>query len=185
MRWSSKLHGKTTHLTWADGESFTVDERQEITEDTMVEEMLEAVREVAGASWTTIIDVADGTAATHKVYLSRIVPRLGARTLDSLEAADVATLVEELNEAGLKRESIRKTIAALAIDLRLREGRPQRGTRPDDDQAPPRGQGRTQSTDGGARARRASAGHARLPPAAARARRKRHASRRTRSAEVG
>jgi integrase len=61
------------------------------------------------------VDVADGTAATHKVNLSRILPRLGARTLASLEAVDVAALVAELHEAGLKRESIRKTIATLAM----------------------------------------------------------------------
>jgi integrase len=61
------------------------------------------------------VDVADGTAATHKVNLSRIVPRLGARTLDTLEPTDVAALVAEWHEAGLKRESIRKTIATLAM----------------------------------------------------------------------
>jgi integrase len=61
------------------------------------------------------VDVADGTAATHKVNLSRILTRFGARTLASLEAADVAALVAELHEAGLKRESIRKTIATLAM----------------------------------------------------------------------
>jgi integrase len=60
------------------------------------------------------VDVADGTAATHKVNLSRILPRLGTRTLDSLEAADVAALVAELHASGLKRESIRKTISTLA-----------------------------------------------------------------------
>jgi integrase len=61
------------------------------------------------------VDVADGTAATHKVNLARIIPRLGTRPIDSLEPADVASLVSELHEAGLKRESIRKTIATLAM----------------------------------------------------------------------
>jgi Phage integrase, N-terminal SAM-like domain len=61
------------------------------------------------------VDVAEGTAATHKVNLSRILPRLGARTLASLEATDVAALIAELHDAGLKRESIRKTIATLAM----------------------------------------------------------------------
>jgi len=61
------------------------------------------------------VDVADGTAATHKVNLARILPRLGTRSLDSLDAADVARLVSDLNSAGLKRESIRKTLATLAM----------------------------------------------------------------------
>jgi len=61
------------------------------------------------------VDVADGTAATHKVNLGRIIPRLGTRAVDAIEPADVAQLVSELHEAGLKRESIRKTIATLGM----------------------------------------------------------------------
>jgi integrase len=61
------------------------------------------------------VDVADGTAATHRVNLSRIVPRLGQRAVGSIEASDVAELVAQLHAAGLKRESIRKTIATLAM----------------------------------------------------------------------
>jgi hypothetical protein len=54
VRWSSALHGTTTHLQWADGDSFTVREREEITEDSMVEAMLEATRLLPGGSWTKI-----------------------------------------------------------------------------------------------------------------------------------
>jgi integrase len=61
------------------------------------------------------VDVADGTAATHKVNLARILPRLGTRTVDSLEPADIASLVSELHAAGLARESIRKTLATAAM----------------------------------------------------------------------
>jgi integrase len=61
------------------------------------------------------VDVADGTAATHRVNLGRIVPRLGSHAIDSLQPADIAGLVTELHEAGLRRESIRKTLATLAM----------------------------------------------------------------------
>ncbi len=54
LRWSSLLHGKTTHLLWADGESFTVDEREAVTASTMVDEILAAVLESPGASWTKL-----------------------------------------------------------------------------------------------------------------------------------
>jgi integrase len=73
--------------------------------------------EVAAKWRDSRVDVADGTAATHRVNLGRILPKLGTRRLDTLEAADAAGLVTALHEDGLKRESIRKTIATLAMVL--------------------------------------------------------------------
>jgi integrase len=70
------------------------------------------------------VDVAEGTAATHRVNLGRILPRLGDRAVDSLEAADVAQLVAELVDEGLARESIRKTRATLAMVLDFAEVQP-------------------------------------------------------------
>lgn len=58
-RWSSALHGTSTHLLWADGESFTVEARPEITEDSMVDELLEAVLANPGESWTRLRDLND------------------------------------------------------------------------------------------------------------------------------
>ena len=63
------------------------------------------------------VDVANGTATTHKVNLTRIVPRLGTRPVDRIEPSDVAAFVTELHTGGLKRESIRKTLATLAMIL--------------------------------------------------------------------
>jgi integrase len=63
------------------------------------------------------VDVAEGTAATHKVNLRRILPILGDRRVDEVEPSHVAQLVSELHEKGLKRESIRKTVATLAMVL--------------------------------------------------------------------
>jgi len=54
VKWCSALHKTTHHLVWADGDTYTVEEREEITEETMVDEILEAVREDGGASWSKI-----------------------------------------------------------------------------------------------------------------------------------
>jgi len=63
------------------------------------------------------VDVADGTAATHRVNLGRITPKLGAKPVDAITPADVADLVGELVKQNLARESIRKTRATLAMVL--------------------------------------------------------------------
>jgi len=60
-------------------------------------------------------DVADGTAATHRVDLGRILPKLGNKPVDAIAAADVAALVAGLHAGGLSRESIRKTKATAAM----------------------------------------------------------------------
>lgn len=69
---------------------------------------------VAQAWRESRVDVAAGTAATHGVNLSRILPRLGTRPVETLEPSHVAALVAELAGEGLARESIRKTVSTLA-----------------------------------------------------------------------
>ena len=54
LRWSSLLHGTTTHLVWAPGETFTVEAREEITEATMADAILAAALELPGGSWSQI-----------------------------------------------------------------------------------------------------------------------------------
>lgn len=63
------------------------------------------------------LDVSDGTAATHRVNLGRILPHLGSRPVESIAAVDVSALVVVLHEGGMARESIRKTKATLAMVL--------------------------------------------------------------------
>ena len=63
------------------------------------------------------IDVAAGTAATYRVNLGRILARLGGRRVDEITPADAAALAAELAADGLARESIRKTLATLAMVL--------------------------------------------------------------------
>ena len=72
---------------------------------------------VAEAWRESRLGVADGTAATHRVNLGRILPTLGPKPVDALGVADVAALVGAMHEGGLARESIRKTRATLAMVL--------------------------------------------------------------------
>jgi hypothetical protein len=71
--------------------------------------------DVAEAWRASRVDVEDGTAATHRVNRGRIVRVLGSRRIDSIKASDVASFVLKLAEEGLARESIRKTLATLAM----------------------------------------------------------------------
>ena len=61
------------------------------------------------------VDVTAGTAQTHRVNLARILPTLGDRPIGAIEPGEIAALVAHLHESGLRRESIRKTIATLAM----------------------------------------------------------------------
>ena len=53
-RWASAMHGTTTHLVWADGESYTVEARPEVTADSIADGLLAAARAMPGTSWTKI-----------------------------------------------------------------------------------------------------------------------------------
>lgn len=55
-RWSSELHGTTTQLVWAPGETFTVEEKPEITDETIATGIIAAVRDNPGASWSKVRD---------------------------------------------------------------------------------------------------------------------------------
>jgi integrase len=63
------------------------------------------------------VDVAAGTAATYGVNLARILPRLGDRPAADIRPDEVASFVADLVAGGLARESIRKTLATLAMVL--------------------------------------------------------------------
>jgi integrase len=63
------------------------------------------------------IDLAEGTAATYRVNLGRILARLGTRRVDEIRPAAVAEFAGELAEAELARESIRKTLVTFAMVL--------------------------------------------------------------------
>ena len=56
----------------------------------------------------------DGTAVGHRVQLARVLPLLGSRRVDEITPTDVAEFVTALHADGRKRETIRKSLAALA-----------------------------------------------------------------------
>jgi hypothetical protein len=62
VRWSSALHATSTNLIWDDGESFIVEAKPEVTEDTMTDDLLAAVGENPGGSWTKIREHVTGKA---------------------------------------------------------------------------------------------------------------------------
>jgi integrase len=69
----------------------------------------------AAARWrASRIDVTEGTAIGHRVQLARVLPTLGSRRVDEITPADVAELVARLHGEGRKRETIRKSVTALA-----------------------------------------------------------------------
>jgi hypothetical protein len=53
-RWSSSHHGTAQVLQWAPGDGFEVDDRPEVTEDTIADGILAAVVELPGGSWSKI-----------------------------------------------------------------------------------------------------------------------------------
>jgi integrase len=61
------------------------------------------------------VDVSEGTAQTYRVALGRLLPRLGDQPVDRINAQTVADLVAEFHAAGLRRQTIRKTISVLAM----------------------------------------------------------------------
>lgn len=63
------------------------------------------------------VDAAENTKLQHRTAIRRVIPHLGTRPVDTLAASDVAELVGKLGAAGAARESIRKTLNALAMVL--------------------------------------------------------------------
>jgi integrase len=75
------------------------------------------VRQLANRWKASRVDVSAGTMQTYDVALGRLLPRFGDLTVDKLDAQTVADLVAELHAAGLKKQTIRKTVSVLAMVL--------------------------------------------------------------------
>ena len=67
------------------------------------------------------VDVRVSTAIQHRTALGRVLPLLGTKTVDKITVADVAELVARLVEKKKARESIRKSVTALAMVLDFAE----------------------------------------------------------------
>jgi integrase len=72
------------------------------------------LREVADRWLASRIDVADQTRRQHHADVNRVAPLLGRR-IDEIASADIAAVVSQLVEAGKARETIRKSVMALAM----------------------------------------------------------------------
>nr|MBA2642810.1 AAA family ATPase [Actinomycetota bacterium] len=109
VRWCSALHQTTTHLLWADGDSFIVEEREEITEATIAEAILTAARERPGETWTKIRERVKGKSTTDATAVRDRLIRDGVLVNESkrkdgfnLWAADDPVLIR--SEAGTELE---------------------------------------------------------------------------------
>ncbi len=74
------------------------------------------IRDVAERWLASRIDVAESTKRNHRSAVTAIVPLIGSRRVDSIEAADVAELVANLCETR-RRETVRKMLLALGMIL--------------------------------------------------------------------
>jgi integrase len=75
------------------------------------------LRTLAGRWQASRVDVSEGTAQTYRVALGRLLPRFGNEPVDGMDAQTVADLVAELHAAGLRKQTIRKTVSVLAMVL--------------------------------------------------------------------
>jgi integrase len=75
------------------------------------------LRETAERWQASRVDVRESTKVQHRTALGRVLPLLGDRRVDELTAGDVAELVGTLASADKARESIRKSVTALAMVL--------------------------------------------------------------------
>jgi integrase len=75
------------------------------------------LRQLAERWQASRVDVSTGTAQTYRVALGRLLPRLGDRAVERIDAQTVADLVAELHGAGLRKQTIRKTVSVLAMVL--------------------------------------------------------------------
>ena len=75
------------------------------------------LRDVAKRWQASRVDVRESTLIQHRTALGRVLPVLGDRPIDAIAAADVSDLVAKMAGEGKARESIRKSVTALAMVL--------------------------------------------------------------------
>jgi hypothetical protein len=62
-RWSSALHGTSLNLLWADGQTYVIEDKPEVTDETIADGILAATLANPGGSWRTIRE-SDGVSGT-------------------------------------------------------------------------------------------------------------------------
>src|SRR6266536_2746654 len=75
------------------------------------------LREAARRWQESRVDVAENTRLQHRSAVRLLLPLLGDRRVDTITPADVADLVATLTVKGKARETVRKSLAALAMIL--------------------------------------------------------------------
>ncbi len=75
------------------------------------------LREAAERWQESRVDVAENTRLQHRSAVRMLLPVLGDRRVDTLTSADVADLVGRLTANGKARETVRKSLLALAMVL--------------------------------------------------------------------
>src|SRR5580765_1114598 len=75
------------------------------------------LREAAKRWQDSRVDVADNTRLQHRSAVRMVLPVLGDRLVDTITSADVADLVATLTAKGKARETVRKSLLALAMIL--------------------------------------------------------------------
>jgi hypothetical protein len=87
-RWASDYHGKTLKLAWADGDGFEVDDEPDRDDNTIADEILDAVRKNGGASWNTISAVVPCNRERRKAIRDRLLEN--GRLVDAGGAAGMS-----------------------------------------------------------------------------------------------
>ena len=59
-RWASKWTRRTLELEWAPGETFVVSEKIELSDESVAELLIDAIRRTPGASWSTVVSETKG-----------------------------------------------------------------------------------------------------------------------------
>ena len=100
---------------WIDGElaALRVPDLSVLTEPVAAP----TLRAIAERWQQSRVDVRESTTIQHRTALGRVLPVLGDRPADRITTADVAELVGRLHGNGKARESIRKSVTALAMVL--------------------------------------------------------------------
>ena len=107
------LREAKVRLDWARGElaALRVPDTSVLAEPTPAPRL----REVAKRWQESRVDVRESTVIQHRTALGRVLPVIGDRPIDKIGVADVAELVAKLAGEGKARESIRKSVTALAM----------------------------------------------------------------------
>ena len=72
-RWSGTVHGTTWRLLWRDGETFELEDAPSVTADTFRADILAAVAENPGQSWTKVREHVKGNATEAAAVRDRLI----------------------------------------------------------------------------------------------------------------